>query len=105
FAYNWLIRAVFGVRFNVINFSFKLIRAEAIRAMHLESDGSFIDAEMMIKASRMGLFVCQIGVDYLKRQHGESNLSSVRTILKIVVEMARQYRRLAAIERRQWCRN
>ena len=37
-----------------------------VREMDLRSDGSFIDAEMMIKADRMGLFIAQIRVDYFK---------------------------------------
>ena len=99
FAYNWLIRAVFGVRFKDVNFSFKVIRSDLLRNMTLQSDGSFIDAEMMIKADRQGLFVCQIGVDYFKREHGTSNLSSVRTIAKILRELIEQYPALIRTER------
>lgn len=91
FTYNWLIRIAFGLRIRDVNFSFKLIRTAALRAMKLQSEGSFIDAEMMIKADRMGLFICQIGVDYFKRRFGHSNLSSPGTIAKIVREMAHQY--------------
>ena len=101
FTYNWLIRLVFGLRIKDINFSFKLVRTAALRDMQLASDGSFIDAEIMIKADRMGLFICQIGVDYFKRQHGHSNLSSVGTILKILREMRREYPALRRIERRR----
>lgn len=99
FAYNWLIRLVFGLRIRDVNFSFKLIRTAALQEMKLRSDGSFIDAEMLIKADRMGLFICQIGVDYFKRRYGQSNLSSPGTIAKIVREMAREYPTLAAIKR------
>ena len=91
FVYNWLIRLVFGLRVKDVNFSFKLVRTAVVREMDLRSDGSFIDAEMMIKADRMGLFIAQIGVDYFKRRYGSSNLSGMRTILKIVREMARAY--------------
>jgi hypothetical protein len=99
FAYNWLIRLVFGVKIKDINFSFKLLRTERLRAMDLRSDGSFIDAEMMIQAHRLGLFVCQIGVDYFQRQHGKSQLSSVRTIVKILGELTREYPRLRRVRR------
>ncbi|MBZ5557111.1 MAG: glycosyltransferase family 2 protein [Acidobacteriia bacterium] len=91
FAYNWLIRLLFGLRIRDVNFSFKLIRTSALRRMNLKSEGSFIDAEMLIKADRMGLFICQIGVDYFKRRFGNSNLSSLRTIAKIFREMVREY--------------
>ena len=98
FVYNWLIRLAFGVRIKDVNFSFKLIRTPALHRMHLRSDGSFIDAEMMINADRMGLFICQIGVDYFKRRFGHSNLSSLRTIATMLREMVRAYPALASIK-------
>lgn len=91
FGYNWLIRLVFGLRIRDVNFSFKLIRTAALHKLDLRSDGSFIDAEMMLKADRLGFFIAQIGVDYFKRERGGSKLSSVRTIVKIVREMVREY--------------
>jgi glycosyltransferase involved in cell wall biosynthesis len=97
FAYNWLIRIVFGVKIKDVNFSFKLMRTDRLHGMDLRSEGSFIDAEMMIYADRLGLFICQIGVDYFKRRHGHSHLSSVSTILKIIQEMAHDYPRLRRI--------
>jgi len=97
FSYNLLIRLVFGLRIRDVNFSFKLLRTAAIRRMDLRSDGSFIDAEMLIQADRLGLFICQIGVDYFKRQHGRSNLSSLRTIRKMLWELLREYPALARI--------
>jgi glycosyltransferase involved in cell wall biosynthesis len=100
FAYNVLIRAVFGLRIRDVNFSFKLIRTAALHEMQLRSDGSFIDAEMLITADRMGLFICQIGIDYFKRRFGRSNLSSLGTIRKILWEMCREYSTLVTIKPR-----
>lgn len=100
FAYNWLIRLLFGLRMRDVNFSFKLIRTDRLHAMDLRSEGSFIDAEMMIQADRQGLFICQIGIDYFKRKHGHSNLSSVGTIVMILREIARNYPRLIRIRSR-----
>jgi glycosyltransferase involved in cell wall biosynthesis len=98
FTYNWLIRLLFGLKIRDVNFSFKLLRTDRLHAMDLRSEGSFIDAEMMIYADRLGLFICQMGVDYFKRRHGSSNLSSVGTIVKIVREMARDYPRLLDVK-------
>lgn len=101
FAYNWLVRLLFGVRIKDVNFSFKLIRTDLLREMDLRSDGSFIDAEMMITADRLGAFVCQIGVDSFKRRSGDSHLFNGRAIVKILQEMSREYRRLTALVRRR----
>ncbi len=97
FAYNWLIRVLFGLKIKDVNFSFKLMRTSRLQAMDLRSEGSFIDAEMMIVADRMGLFICQIGVDYFKRKHGDSHLSSPSTIVTILREMSANYARLRRI--------
>jgi glycosyltransferase involved in cell wall biosynthesis len=97
FAYNWLIRMLFGLRIRDVNFSFKLFRTDRLHAMDLRSEGSFIDAEMLIHADRQELFICQIGVDYFKRRYGHSNLSSVGTIVKIVREMSSSYGRLRRV--------
>lgn len=89
--YNLLIRLLFGVAVRDINFSFKLIKTEAQHEMNLQSEGSFIDAELIIKAHRMNLFICQIGIDYFKRKYGSSTLSSPLTIFKIIKEIFQQY--------------
>jgi len=90
-AYNILLRIFFGISVKDINFSFKLVKKNILDQMKLQSDGSFIDAEMIIKAHRMGVFFCQMGIDYLKRKYGQSTLSSPKVILKIFRELCKQY--------------
>jgi len=91
YAYNWLIRAVFGLRIRDVNFAFKLCRRRVFDHVRLESEGSFIDAELIARASRMGFRVIQFGVDYFPRTRGISTLSSfavIRTILRELVSQA-----------------
>jgi glycosyltransferase involved in cell wall biosynthesis len=87
FVYNGLIKALFGVKVRDINFAFKLCRRRIFEDVHLKSEGSFIDAELIIRATRMGYEIMQMGVDYFPRTRGESTLSSPGVILKIVNEM------------------
>lgn len=89
--YNLLIRLLFGIEIRDVNFSFKLFKTKDLKRMQLKSEGSFIDAEMMVKADRMNLFLCQIGIDYFKRNTGQSSLSSPKTILYIFREMFALY--------------
>jgi hypothetical protein len=85
--YNILIRIVFGVRIRDINFSFKLIKRQVLNSIELESNGSLIDAELIIKAIRTGHRVSQFGIDYFPRFRGTSTLSSPWVILAILKEM------------------
>lgn len=91
FAYNMLIRALFGVHIKDINFSFKIVRREVLQAISLNSGGSFIDAELIVKAIRSGFRVFQLGVDYFPRTKGVSTLASPSVIAKMVVELVRLF--------------
>jgi glycosyltransferase involved in cell wall biosynthesis len=99
FFYNQLVRWVFGVRMRDVNFAFKLCRARIFEHVHLKSEGSFIDAELVIRAKRLGFQVIQFGVDYFPRTRGVSTLSSPGVILKILREMRELRHELAAIQK------
>ena len=88
FFYNVLIRTLFGVKARDINFAFKLCRREVFQRIELRSEGSFIDAELMIRASRLGYEILQFGVDYFPRTRGTSTLSSPGVIVTILREMS-----------------
>ncbi len=87
FFYNILIRTMFGVRMRDINFAFKLCRGSIFEHISLKSEGSFIDAELIIRASKLGMTITQFGVDYFPRTRGESTLSSPKVIATILREM------------------
>ncbi|HUS42220.1 MAG TPA: glycosyltransferase family 2 protein [Ilumatobacteraceae bacterium] len=87
FVYNLLIRTLFDVKARDINFAFKLCRARVFDHVELRSEGSFIDAELVIRATRLGFEMLQFGVDYFPRTRGESTLSSPSVITTILQEM------------------
>ena len=87
FIYNLLIRTMFDVKARDINFAFKLCRARVFDHVQLRSEGSFIDAELVIRATRLGYEMLQFGVDYFPRTRGESTLSSMSVITTILREM------------------
>lgn len=97
--YNLLIKAWFGVRVRDINFAFKLCRRRIFDHVDLSSEGSFIDAELVIRSTRLGFEMLQFGVDYFPRTRGESTLSSPAVIVTILREMWSLRRELAGIER------
>jgi len=78
---------MFGVKARDINFAFKLCRARLFDHVELRSEGSFIDAELVIRSTRLGFEMLQFGVDYFPRTRGESTLSSPGVIWTILREM------------------
>jgi glycosyltransferase involved in cell wall biosynthesis len=87
FFYNSLVRLLFGVRIRDVNFAFKLCHRRLLDKVQLRSEGSFIDAELVVSAVGHGFKVVQFGVDYFPRTRGVSTLSSPTVILKILREM------------------
>ena len=86
FFYNMLVRVLFGVRMRDINFAFKLCRMHIFEHVTLKSEGSFIDAELVVRAKKLGYTVVQFGTDYFPRTRGVSTLSSPQVIVNILRE-------------------
>ena len=86
--YNALIMLLFQLRVKDVNFSFKLIRKRVLEHVELKSDGSFVDAELLIKADRYGFKIIQFGTNYFPRSRGISTLSSWSVIFKIIRELS-----------------
>ncbi|HSF43842.1 MAG TPA: glycosyltransferase family 2 protein [Thermoanaerobaculia bacterium] len=91
YLYNSLIGLLFGWPHRDINFSFKLMRREVLEAVELRSEGSLIDAELIVKAKNLGFIIQQLGLDYFPRTRGNSTLSSPSVIVKILRELVTLY--------------
>jgi glycosyltransferase involved in cell wall biosynthesis len=92
--YHVLIRLLFGLRIRDVNFAFKLFRRSLLQRIELRSEGSFIDAELLLRARKAGAAMIQMGLDYFPRTRGRSKLSSLGVIAAILREMAGQWREL-----------
>src|SRR3954453_8632692 len=99
YAYNWLVRVAFGLRIRDVNFAFKLVRKSVLEHVELQSEGSFIDVELLAKAHRMGFHIIQFGVDYFPRYRGTSTLSSASVIKTIVKELSDLLTSIRRVER------
>lgn len=98
--YNRLIEIVFNIKIKDINFACKLIRKCALEELNLKSKGSFIDAEMVIKANYLGYKIRQIDVNYFNRQDRRSRLFKLEEILFILFEMIRYYSKILNLRKR-----
>ncbi len=90
--YNWLIRLLFGLKVRDVNFSFKLVKQEVLNKVKLYSQGSFIDAELLVETRKYGFRIKEVGVRYYARTKGVSTLASPSVIFKIFGEMWTYYR-------------
>jgi len=91
--YNRLIRRGFGLAVRDVNFAFKLIRRSLVLQMGLRSEGSFIDAEILLEARRLGARVREIGFRYYPRVAGVSTAASTGVVVRLLGE-AWRYRRM-----------
>ncbi|MEP7285382.1 MAG: glycosyltransferase family 2 protein [Chloroflexota bacterium] len=98
--YNNLVRVLFGVHVRDVNFSFKLIRREKLRRLHLEAGSVFIDGELLAEAARYQLKIAQMPVQYLSRRHGASHFDSIRAATYTMEEIWAYWQRRRA-EKRQ----
>ena len=95
--YNALVRVLYGVRVRDVNFAFKVCRSRIFNDISLKSEGSFIDAELVVRAKKLGYSLVQFGVDYFPRTQGISTLSKPSVIVKILREAFALRRELNAI--------
>ena len=103
YVYNSMVRMLLGMRIRDVNFAFKLLRRDILQHIELESEGSFIDVELLAKAQRRGFHIIQFGVDYFPRDRGTSTLSSpavISTILKELVRLVPSLRRVQRLPER-----
>jgi glycosyltransferase involved in cell wall biosynthesis len=100
FLYNGLVHLAFAFPIRDVNFSCKLIRRSLLEGLPLESEGSFIDAELLVRLRNRGALIQQVGLDYFPRTRGVSTLSSPRTILRILRDFARLVPALRSERRR-----
>ena len=72
--YNWMVKLLFRLSYRDINFSFKLIKRDALRKLDLKSDKWFIDTEILCELKRHGMDVKEIPIKYIFREKGNSKV-------------------------------
>ena len=73
-AYNLLVQMLFRLPTGDVNGHPKLISRAAWDALALRSRDDFLDAEIMLKARRLGLHLASIDVVFLRRKTGRSKV-------------------------------
>lgn len=89
--FNWLIRFLFSTNIKDINCSMKIVSRHALNSITLESNSSFIDAELLIKLRDKGYRIKEVPVGHFPRKFGKASGGSKSVILKTVQEMIKFY--------------
>ena len=85
--YNYFIKMFFGLYLNDVNFACKIFPKRFLQQAELNSEGSFIDAEMLLEGLRLGLEIKEYPMVYFPRERGLSTLSRPKVIFFILKEM------------------
>lgn len=99
-AYNFLIRALFGLKIRDVDSSFKLYKREVFDKITLKSKTGLIDAEVLIKAKKKGFRIGQVGVAHYPRTAGRTvyGVGKRNTFVRprVIFDVLREMKRLWA---------
>lgn len=84
--FNFFIRILFGINIKDINCSMKIYKKKVLDSMEIKSTSAFIDAEMLIKAKRLGFKIVQFPVTHYKREQGVASGSRADVIIGTVID-------------------
>ena len=91
--YNLVVRCLFSVKFRDINFSYKMIRREALQKIKLGSSrGVFIDGEFLAEAVRNNFRITEIPIEYTARTTGKATLGHPKVVLRTIGEIYRYWK-------------
>jgi hypothetical protein len=88
-----LVNLVWSARYTDLCYGFLAFRRDALEKLkpYLKSDHFQIETEMCIRMRKLGLRVVEVPSVELKRSHGESKLSGIRSSLQILQVILREF--------------
>lgn len=86
-AFNFLIKVLFFTNLKDINCSMKVYKRNVLDALNIQSNSAFIDAEMLIKAKRLGFKIKQFPVTHYPRVSGSASGSSLNVIYTTIRDL------------------
>lgn len=73
---------------------FKLFRTGFVQSLELESEGGFISAEILAKATKLGARIAEVGLDHYPRRAGSQTGLKPLVVARAFWDLLRLYRRL-----------
>ncbi len=87
--YNALVRTLFGLPLRDVNCSLKIYTRRALDAITIRSASAFIDAEMLVKARRLGFKILQLPVTHYERTKGKATGAKPDVIWATIRDMVK----------------
>jgi hypothetical protein len=85
--FNLVVRILFGLKVKDIDCAFKLFERNIVKGNTLNSQGALINAELLIKAKRMGYQILEVAVEHRARVEGNATGANIFVILRAVREL------------------
>jgi glycosyltransferase involved in cell wall biosynthesis len=80
-AYNFCVRALFGIRIRDVDCDFRLMRRSLLNEIELTSTSGAICLELVRKLERTGWEIAEAPVHHFPRAHGQSQFFRIRPLL------------------------
>lgn len=95
-AWCWtrLVCLLFHIQFKDINCAFKLFKRRVFDGMELLSTGPLINAEILVRATRRGYAITQVGVHHFPRTCGRSTSNNPHVIFCAFRELVKFYKQI-----------
>jgi len=98
--YEWMARAVFGIRIKDVDCDFRLVRTEYLRRVPLTFESGAIGLELVHSLQRAGCRMAEAPVHHYPRLHGRSEFFSLHHVTNLISDVARFWWQLRRGHRR-----
>ena len=98
-AWNRLVRILFGLKVKDIDCAFKLFHRKVFEKIELESSGAMISTEMLVKIKNQGFRLREAGVLHSPRLAGKQTGANLKVILRAFKELFRFYKKVKETKR------
>lgn len=86
-SWNLLVYFLYGLKIKDVNCAFKIFRREVTENLELKSSFGFINAELLVRAKKLGFTIKHVGVTHCPRQRGKQTGARLRAIFGSLYEL------------------
>lgn len=88
------VKVMFGIKIRDIDCAFKVMHADVLKGINLESPGALINTEILAKAKAQGRTMTQVGVNHYARLEGEQSGANLKVVMRAFKEIIRLWWRM-----------